>query len=507
VLQLNRVRLSEKLSRCMATAWVPQVEGVWVPRTHAVTWRNEAVSLLKRSLGPTPGFEDNAAVLAGFALLRCLARNWGGGRWSLSETALSYRGSMRRRYLEAESSLLSDPVGPGDAFLRGFLKAEKWKPDKLSKPRMIFPRDPRYNLEVASRLKPFEHWLWGRLRGFCSRGVKPSRDCAKGLGPEQRANLIRRKMSQIPGCVVFEVDGKAFEAHVTRWQLEQEHSVYVSAFPGDRGLQRLLSWQLSNRGVTSCGVRFEREGGRASGDFNTGMGNSLVMMSVVRAVLRRLTPVFDSLTDGDNSLVFLPPAVVPLVFESFHNEAVRLSGHEMTLERPTSVLEEVRFGQSAPLNLGDGSYRMVRSWDKVLSQGTSSHIWLREPSFAREWLRGVGTCEAFLGSGVPIVWAWSNAVLRCSGHSGPVRVHPFGDYAFLGADLAVLPVGREAAEPTAECRLSFQRAFGVPVDAQLEIERVLHRGFVLNIPPARECSETGLCDVWYGDLAWSSGVE
>lgn len=403
----------------------------------------------------------------------------------------------------AEASLLGSPVSKRDAFVRAFLKSEKWRPSKLEKPRMIFPRDPRYNLALARYLKPFEHWLWGYLRGFCSRGVPATRDCAKGLNQQQRAALIRRKMSQIPGCAVLEVDGKAFEAHIEKWQLEQEHAVYMAAYPGDGNLQRLLGWQLLLRGVTGCGVGFERVGGRASGDFNTGMGNSLIMLCVVRAVLRELCGVFDCLCDGDNALVFLPPGSVPTVQANFRSVALDVSGHEMELDRPVYVLEEVRFGQSAPLEVRPGVWTMVRGWDKVLSQGTSTHIHLRETRFAREWLSGVAACESYLADGVPVLWAWANAVRRSCGHLGPVREHrAFSDYAVMGVPLSVLGSHRYASPPTALARESFFRAWGVDLDAQLEIEAVLSRGFELGAWSERPSDSFSRGDVVGAGLLW-----
>jgi len=148
---------------------------------------------------------------------------------------MSYGGSLRKRYLAAESSLMHDgPISSGDYVLRAFLKSEKVQFSKFAKPRMIFPRSPRYNLALASYLKPFEHWLWGNLKSVAQRGVLPSRVVAKGLNPHQRANLIRRKMRGIRDCVVFEVDGKAFEAHVDVRQLLQEDGVYLAAFGDTR---------------------------------------------------------------------------------------------------------------------------------------------------------------------------------------------------------------------------------------------------------------------------------
>jgi hypothetical protein len=279
-------------------------------------------------------------------------------------------------------------------------------------------------------------------------------------------------MRSISDCVVFEVDGKAFEAHQDVWQLVQEHSVYRAAYPGDSGLMRVLGKQLRNAGVTSCGAFFSREGGRASGDFNTGMGNSLIMLAVVSGTMRELrVPVYDSLVDGDNALLFLPARDCPRVVQRFSETAQRLSGHEMVLERPVDYLEGVRFGQSAPVRLSSG-LTMVRDWRKVLSTGTSSHAHLREPRFAREWLLGVALCELHLAREVPILGVWAESLRRCTDDGGPVRLDPHRDYQILGVPLDEVRSSRFVAA-TDVSRLSFSRAFGVTPEDQLSIEKCL----------------------------------
>lgn len=461
--------------RLMQTAAVVAVPGTWVPAVHANCWHNEVAALLMRSLGPTPGSAEGGRrpVLESFRILRRVASRYGGSRWDYLETAQSYTGELRRRYLEAERSLMLDgPVRSSDYKLRAFLKAEKRRPDGLAKPRMIFPRDPRYNLVVASWLKPFEHWLWGNLKSGVVSGVGNSRVVAKGLNQRARANLIVRKMRTIPDCVVFEVDARAFEAHVDVWQLLQEHSVYESAYPCDGDLKKILNKQLRNFGVTRGGIRFAREGGRASGDFNTGMGNTLVMLAIVRGVMSQLgVRLWDTLVDGDNALLFLPRSVHLRVVARFADVALQISGHEMVLERPVCVVEEVRFGQSAPVQLERG-WTMVRDWKKVLSHSASSHCHLREPRYALEFLRGVAACEGFLASGVPILWAFTRALLARTERVGRFRLHGLRDYQVLGVPLDTL-VATNPDEPDDLSRQSFERAFGVSPSEQRNIEAVV----------------------------------
>jgi hypothetical protein len=448
------------------------LEGLWYPSVHACCAHNELAALMTRVMAPLPSqvFRPvGPAVRDAFRRLRRLGGLYGGETWSYLQTAKSYSGRLGLRYEEAERSLRVDgALRKEDWYLRPFLKAEKFQGViKRTKPRLIYPRSPRYNLMLASRLKPFEHWVWSRLtaRWVCRGGV--GRVCAKGLNPVERANLIARKMANMVDCTVMEVDGKAFEAHVGPDQLALEHAVYAAAFPGDRGLQRLLSKQKVLEGTLSCGARFSRPGARASGDYNTGLGNSLVMIAVVTGVLRTYGIPFDVLADGDNALLFLRAQDLGRVVANLHGDVKSECGQELTLERPTTVLEEVRFGRSAPVFFG-GKYRMVRDWRAILSGALSSHRWLREPRFVPEWVRGVAACELSLARGLPIVQAWALSLQAVWGGPEGVREHPHTDLVFKGAWFAR---SEESLEVSTEARLSFERAFGTSPEEQLAIEK------------------------------------
>jgi len=446
-------------------------DGLWNPGVHAVCPHNELAALLTRVLAPLPPqvFSPlGPGVRRVWARLTVLGGLYGGETWSYSQTAQSYSGRLGRRYCEAERSLRVDgALRKEDWYLRPFLKAEKVNGViKRTKPRLIFPRSPRYNLMLASRLKPFEHWLWSRLvaRWVTRGGV--GRVVAKGLNPVQRANLIVRKMANLDDCTVMEVDGRAFEAHVGPYSLASEHKVYQSAFPGDGRLDWLLRRQRTLEGTLPCGARFSRPGARASGDYNTGLGNSLVMLAAVCGVLLGYGIPFDVLVDGDNALLFLRARDLGRVVSSLSSRVLKESGQELTLERPTTVLEEIRFGRSAPVRVG-GGYRMVRDWRAVLSGALSSHRWLTEPRFVPEWVRGVAACELSLARGLPIVQAWALSLQAVWGGPEGVREHPHTDLIFKGAWFAK---SEEALEVSWETRESYSRAFGVSPEEQLAME-------------------------------------
>jgi len=473
----------------MLTAGVSSVPGTWVPTVHTVCEHNEYVALLKRTLGPTPdpGELGCRTLRRAFRKLVCVARRYSGSRWGYLETAESYTGALRRRYVEAARSLEEDcPVASGDWYLRAFLKAEKRKPWDVAKPRMIFPRSPRYNLHLASWLKPFEHWLWGNLKSRVSSRTGNSRVVAKGLNLRQRANLIVRKFNSLPDCVVFEVDGKAFEAHVSVEQLGLEHSVYLSAYGGDPELDRALKVQLANRGKTMMGAKFSRLGGRASGDFNTGMGNSLIMLAIVMATMSRIgCRQWDTLVDGDNALLFLPGKHAERVHAAFPSQARYVSGHTMALEQCVSKIENITFGQSRPVLLERG-WCLVRDYRKVISHGTSSHAHLRDPKYGLEFIRGVACCEAALADGVPILWKWSNHLLAQTESVKRRRVHGLADYQAMGLDVdRLVHDAKRAREPDAVARASFTEAFGMGPDEQIRLEDLLTRDRLV-VSPIKE---------------------
>jgi len=450
------------------------VDGTWVPRVHVNCVHNEYASLMLRTLGNDYEYPENhyKALRKTFVVLRSIARRYDGESWSRERTAASYDGSLRRRYEEACVSLDDTPLDSNDWRISGFLKGEKIG-IKTSKPRMIFPRSPRYNLELACFLKPFEHWLWPKLKGGRFGCVSNTRIVAKGLNPGQRARLIARKYACFDDPVVLEVDGKSFESHVDSSQLGFEHSVYLTAFGNDSKLRSLLSRQLVLEGKTALGLKFSREGGRASGDFNTGMGNSLIMVAIVSTVMRRLKGMsyrplrWDFLCDGDNAIIFFEKDLGAYVKEFFGPMAAFHCNSTMQLENEGNCMESIRFGQSAPV-LVDGSWTMVREPLKVVSHITSNYKHLDQPLFSGRYLKGVAMCEASLAVGLPILQTLTSALYKSLQSVKNPSFDLYRDYQILGVKSFSAPITRDISAGTRE---SFARAFGISVETQLITEK------------------------------------
>jgi len=368
------------------------------------------------------------------------------------------------------ASLEDEGLGLDDAVLKAFLKGEKFNPSlKVSKPRLICPRSPRYNLVLASYLKPFEHMLWRRWR--YARNCPSTRVSAKGLNGRSRARLIAEKMRMVGDCVVLEVDGKAFEAHVGRDQLLAEHSVYKAAWPNDTTLNWLLSKQLELSGSTSRGVDFSREGCRASGDFNTGLGNTMLMglfvITAIENLLRGSHSKATVLADGDNCLLFVERDRETLFRERFAGAVSVICSHELTVEKPVSILERVVFGQSRPCMTAAGLV-MVRDIFKTLSGAFCGYRHYGDRNFGPRLVRSVAQAELSLSRGVPVLQPYFEAVVRCTSKYKALK----DPTQFLEGHLLHV-VDRGHVPIVAEARQSFSRGWDIGAEDQVELERRL----------------------------------
>jgi hypothetical protein len=461
--------------RRMYRCYIPAVEGVWAPAVHSNCRHNEWAALALRTMGRTPVEPENwpdRGLKQLYDELVLLLRRKCVTRMSTTDVVNGYTGRMRVKYEEAARSLDDHELGPEDYKLSAFLKGEKFNPAaKVSKPRMINPRSSRYNLVLATYLKPLEHTLWRYW--LVGEGTYKTRMSGKGLTLPARAKLIEEKMRSVGDCVVVEVDGKAFEAHVTREQLKDlEHDLYKRVFKGDRQLARLLEAQLSLSGKTAGGTTFYRKGCRASGDFNTGLGNTLLMGNFVHRTMQLLAlqRPWTILADGDNCLLFVSRSELSLL-SRFQEVMSTICSHEMTVEKPAYKLEEVVFGQSQPVRTA-GGLSMVRNPYKVLSGAFCGYRHFHSKAFAVRLVRGIALAERSLSRGLPVLGPYFGRV--CELTNG-IRT-PRDMSLFLEGHLLMAPPDPGELPITAEARESFSTAFGIGAVEQVALERALLAG-------------------------------
>jgi len=372
-----------------------------------------------------------------------------------------YTGRKRGIYERALESLTVRAVNSRDAWVNTFVKAEKVNLDSKGDPapRVIQPRSPRYNLEVGRYLKMFEREL---CHGFERAWGYPV--VLKGLNAQQVGGWMAVHWSAFRNPVAVGLDASRFDQHVSYDALRWEHSVYNSVFHSSE-LARLLKWQLHNRGVARTEgyrVDYDIRGCRMSGDINTGMGNCLLMSSMVIAYCESVGIEYRLANNGDDCVLFLEQADLGKL--SGIDSWMLDFGFTLTREEPAYVLEQVEFCQARPVLTSTG-WRMVRDPRVAMSKDCVSLLgWESELDF-QYWCHAIGTCGASLTAGVPVWHAWYHRLQRmgAAAPSGVVDV-------VYDSGLGYMSRGVVGGEVSAEARVSFWRAFGITPDLQQSLE-------------------------------------
>lgn len=396
---------------------------------------------------------------------------------SLDEFPLLYTGRKRTIYQQAVDSLASRPIHRRDGIVKTFVKAEKVrvtndKPDPA--PRVIQPRDPRYNAVVGRYLKKMEGVLCGLIKRFHDDTVGGQRlpVVMKGLDAVDTANVIVRKWSKYRNPVAIGLDASRFDQHVSADALEWEHSVYVGlTATGKEELARLLRWQTTNHGrayLPEAKVSYTRRGGRMSGDMNTGMGNCLLMCAMVHAYLRH-TQVRGSLCNNGDDCVVIMERCDASRFRSGLAKWFHEMGFTMKVEDTVDVLEQIEFCQSRPVFDGE-QWVMVRR-DAMAKDLTSILDLTRGVD---KWAHAVGTGGLALAGGIPVYDALYRR-LRYLGSPGNVQDHTWcADSGFFRLVNATKEEhNRTSKSISAHARYSYWLAFGVTPDEQVALERDL----------------------------------
>jgi len=389
--------------------------------------------------------------------------------WDLERTRDSFRGARHKRYCDAYDSLLLQPLSHADARISAFVKAEKADPAAKVNPdpRMIQARQPRYNLVLASYLRPVEHYIYNLVAPSGIRMV------AKGLNQKERAKTLIDKMARFSDPVVVSLDMSRFDKHVSATMLQQEHAFYLHALAGHPQLQQLLGWQVNNRCFTQNGVKYRVHGGRMSGDINTALGNVLLCIFMVIAAAQEILPDFEIFNDGDDVLLIFDCKHLLAVLESFPN-LFKEFGQELKIENIAYHLSDVVFCQSHVVFDGI-DYLFVRDWRKVLSHSCAGTKYWNDPHLVRPLMGLVGQCELALSAGVPVLQGFAEALIRLSGGKCAKSSHMEAGYRARLSYEGIDHTNARSRVITEEARESFALAFGTPIWEQHAIEDILLR--------------------------------
>jgi len=375
---------------------------------------------------------------------------------ALGEFPMLYEGRKRLIAQQAVDSLMQVPVQRRDARLKWFIKYEKL--DATTKgdpaPRVISPRDPRYNVSVGVWLKPAEHKLFkGIARVWGDKTV------AKGVNAQQVGAMIASKWHSFHRPVAIGLDAKRFDQHTSYEMMRYfEHLVYRGWFR-DPEFNRLIAWQLDNEGsgYTPDGkVKANVRGCRMSGDMNTSSGNCLIMCCLVWSYAREKGVTCKLINNGDDCVVFMETRDYHRFSDGLRQWFLDL-GYDMKVEDPVYELEKIEFCQAHPVAVGDGDYVMVRNIKSALAKDSMALINADHPDSLAAWCASVGKGGVACYGDIPILGSFYRYYER----QGEVNQRWVKTYQKRGFDYLSRGMNRGDAGIKPGTRLSFYVAFGI----------------------------------------------
>jgi hypothetical protein len=379
----------------------------------------------------------------------------------------SYRGRKRLIYQRALDDIVEGRSSlENDSKLKVFVKYEKT--DVTSKidpvPRVISPRDPKFNIRLGRYLKPLEKRIFKSIKKMFGHET-----VIKGFNAERSAELMHEKWGHFHDPVAIGLDASRFDQHVSLDALRWEHSIYLECFPQAKHrkrLERLLKCQEINHCSAQCEdgyLSYTVRGTRMSGDMNTSLGNCLLMCSLIHAYSKHCGVNLDLANNGDDCVVFMERRDIGK-FQQGMDEWFHSMGFNMAVEEPVDEFEQLEFCQTKPVFDGDRFIMCRNPWTAIVKDSVFLQPY-NEPVF-KGWMDAMGMGGLALTGGLPIFQEFYNMYKR-SGRKRKIDVEllPYNVRA-LGEGLS-----RGYRFVRDEARASFYLAFGITPDEQIELEK------------------------------------
>lgn len=412
--------------------------------------------------------------------------------FTMNEFVERYSGRQYTRYSKAMEDVLLTPVTARDARVSTFVKAEKIDFSKKvdPAPRVIQPRDPRFNVAIGQFIAPLEHKAYKALGALYKYPA-----VAKGYNAYQTGDICAKKWNLFKEPTVVGLDASRFDQHVSQQALRWTHSQYLR-FVNDPEFKRLLNMMLVNKGFATAKdgcVKYKIDRGRMSGDMDTALGNCLLMVAMVYSYCASKGIRHECFDNGDDVIVFMEKTSLALFMDGLE-VWFRELGFTMKVESPVFCLEHVEFCQTHPVYDGV-EWRMVRN----LGALAKDLCCVSSPEEFSKWIYAVGECGLALTDGIPVFTEFYHWMLRYGEGSDIAKRHDF-----KGMGMYRLARGMEFCGKviTDDARLSFFRAFGLTPDQQLDLESMYQR---LGTPLGKKHEE--IRSLNRPELFWQHGMD
>jgi len=462
---------------------------------HSPCLHNEFQSLLTRVIGQTPPPQP-AMINLLLAEVECLLLETEKVHpWTRTMVVQSYPPKKRRMYEDVVKSLSQSPLHQTDAYINAFVKSERLENAETKDPRMIQARSPRFNVEFGRFTKPTERKLCTLTDGY----IKP---ICKGLNQEQRAAKIVSFWDRLNNPVAVAADASRWDQHCGVPLLKVMHKLFLGMLHLSKKERRLakylFSQQLVTRGRTTNGLKYKHRGGVCSGDQTTGGGNCAMALLIMRVVRKALTGKIPELTgevilkdrdllfvdDGDDFVVFTEQKHLPVVV-GMVKRLFLMAGHELTMEKPVTSLNQVQFCQTKPL-YHHGRWEMMPDPRKALASSLSYAGHRQVEYLAVLWMM-----RALIHQGQPVLGPLFYRLHLLTRKKVPSaeRVDRMLAVMGLGYQMRFLRRSRlQDLEIEPQSRSQVEEMWGLEIQEQFQLEElVIPIKGLLNPPTVSEC--------------------
>jgi hypothetical protein len=278
--------------------------------------------------------------------------------------------------------------------------------------------------------------------------------------------LLHRKAAAFRKPVYLLLDHSRFDSYVYEWLLKHEHKHYLQAYRNHPEALRVLKWllkqQIINRMRSRHGVKYKIRATRLSGDFNTGLGNTVINEEMFESILADWgIEIFELLLDGDDSVIIIEE-------EDLHRVDISLFKyyHMKTKMQVVRSFDQVEFCQCKPVEIRPGQWTMARNPVRFLQHFTTQ----RNDNGPEKWpiVAGYALCEFVANNGVPVLSTLCAQVFR---HLNTKSIN-FKHAGLSKQMLRPLQYEKEILEITPEARASFAAAWNISIPQQMALENM-----------------------------------
>jgi len=363
--------------------------------------------------------------------------------------------------MDALEELKTRSLNRGDFQNRGFVKADKEHAVDIEKAsRLIQYMKPTGALEMGR----FTHAIESQI--YSLQDKYNTKIFGKGGNLHEMGEDLNRKREQFQNPVYLLLDASKFDAHVSTEMLQMVAEWYLNLVE-DPKQRSYVAWlwkhTFTNYGTTKNGIRYKTNGTRMSGHMDTGLGNSLIMYSMLVSYLKIVGITKYSLSvNGDDSVIIIEK---PDVGRASDLSCFKSFGFKMKFEM-TDDFSKMDYCQTRPVNTKYG-WMLARSPERILARvGFSVNKFCKKK--IRDYLYSLGKGEEAINFGLPIGYALGQALVQST---------PGGKMLALNRKRYISYTRQKfwntglVAEVDQVARMSYQEAWDITVEDQIALEQ------------------------------------